>query len=490
MTRAGLTAKVSPVRAWSVLVLIVLARAYRAIVLTLLAAALIPTMWSWSDQLIRTGSMEPAISVGDVVIAAPMASTADVPLGRVMVFTDPVSGKKMVHRVVAKRTDGNYTTAGDANAQTDTTPVPRNLIHSQARLLVPYIGLPALWFANGQLLLLFGWGVPTAVAFALAHSNGRPRHTPTHRAPGGQRAPRPHGSPKALHPAHPRGAPHVAWRAARLIPVVLVIAPAMNLALASPAVAARTFTTTTRDAGNAWGAANVLQQAYVKQVLTDGPYFFYRVDEASGSTAADSSGNGRTGTYFAIGAYAQPGALPNNAGSSVLFNGNSARILGGGSAISNPTTFTLELWFKTTSSTGGKLIGFGSSTGSNSSTYDRHIFMDTAGRIVYGAWPNGTVTKITTTAAYNNGSWHYLALTATPHGNQQDSIMYIDGANVGSATTTRTSSYSGYWQIGYGPLPTGTGYPTNRNFIGTIDNIAVYQSALSSTRISAHYASR
>ena len=45
--------------------------------------------------------------------------------------------------------------------------------------------------------------------------------------------------------------------------------------------------------------AEAARSAYPDLVLADSPAVYYRLNEASGTTAADSSGNNRTGTYTA-----------------------------------------------------------------------------------------------------------------------------------------------------------------------------------------------
>ena len=52
------------------------------------------------------------------------------------------------------------------------------------------------------------------------------------------------------------------------------------------------------------------------------------------------------------------------------------------------------------------------------------------------------------------------------------------------------STYNGYWRIGAGSIGTGPGYPSSANFAGSIDNVAIYTTALSASRIAAHYAAR
>jgi hypothetical protein len=161
-----------------------------------------------------------------------------------------------------------------------------------------------------------------------------------------------------------------------------------------------------------------------------------------------------------------------------------------GTSIANPTTFSLELWFMTTTTTGGKLIGFESTTGATSPTFDRHVYLRNNGRIVYGGW--GTPTRLTTPngVAYNDGVWHHLVVTATGTGGTQTSAIYVDGVLRVSGTTTATTNYTGFWRAGSGSLGTGGTYPSSVAFEGSIDHVAVYTTVLSAARVAAHYAAR
>ena len=95
--------------------------------LTLVAAAVLPTLLGWGSFVVRSGSMEPSISVGDVALTRDIEASDKLPLGRVMVFENPArdDGELLIHRVVERRDDGLFTTAGDANNLTDSTPVTR-----------------------------------------------------------------------------------------------------------------------------------------------------------------------------------------------------------------------------------------------------------------------------------------------------------------------------------------------------------------------------
>lgn len=475
-----------PERAWTWLILTVAARGYCGFLGTLIAAALVPMLWSWPSYVVETGSMAPTVMIGDVVVAAPFSGSDPVPVGRVMVFENPAKpggDKLLVHRVVEYLGHGEYVTAGDSNRDVDATPVPAENFRARARVLVPFVGLPLVWLGHGHVLLAGGSLLLTVAAVVLAWRRfpfDDESESPAVSSPG----------PWALGPRRPARPHHRAQHAMVTVVVVSLLVGALVTALGSGVVSAGAgFTATTRNSSNSWTVGQLVQ-AYNAEVLADDPYVFYLVDEASGSTAADYSGNDLTGGYSSIGAYRQSDALPNNSGYSINLGGGTGRLVSGGSSLSAPTTFSLELWFRTSTTTGGKLIGFESSRNATGPSFDRHVFMNNSGRIVYGGWSTTTIRTITSPQAYNNGAWHHLVLTAVPRGQQQDAIMYIDGSEVVRGTTSRTGVYSGWWRVGYGNLATGGSYPTTRGFSGYVDQPAVFTRQLSAARVAAHYAAR
>jgi hypothetical protein len=224
---------------------------------------------------------------------------------------------------------------------------------------------------------------------------------------------------------------------------------------------------------------------YTQQVKADFPFFYWRLDEISGATAADSSGNNRTGTYQAAVIRGLPGAT-SDGNTAASFNGTNTSRVTGNNLITNPQSFSMEAWFKTTTATGGKLIGFGNSQTGTSTRYDRHIYMTNAGRLVFGVNLNGT-RVITSANSYNNGNWHHVVATLSPDG----MAMYVDGVNVGTnTTTTNAQSYNGYWRVGGDNLSGWPSQPTSSNFIGTIDEAAVYSFILPASSVSQHFAAR
>lgn len=93
-----------------------------ASLLTLLAVGLGPRTGRYRTVTVLSGSMEPAIAAGSVVIVTPVRAT-DVAPGDVVTFNAPIDGAPVVtHRVVAvEHEDGLpvIETKGDANLEPD-----------------------------------------------------------------------------------------------------------------------------------------------------------------------------------------------------------------------------------------------------------------------------------------------------------------------------------------------------------------------------------
>lgn len=116
--------------------------------LALIATAL-PAIMSWGRVVLTSGSMSPLIDPGDVVIAERVQHPIDP--GTVVVFHNPNKpGSLVTHRVLEVLPDGTYRTKGDANPQPDVSPVTPDRIIGRGVLLVPVIGLPAVWIGHGH----------------------------------------------------------------------------------------------------------------------------------------------------------------------------------------------------------------------------------------------------------------------------------------------------------------------------------------------------
>ncbi|HVW94580.1 MAG TPA: DUF2341 domain-containing protein [Mucilaginibacter sp.] len=235
--------------------------------------------------------------------------------------------------------------------------------------------------------------------------------------------------------------------------------------------------TTSRTAVNVTlGTTPVLSSAPTSP--SSGLYLSYPFD----GNANDVSGNSNNGTVQGSASLTTDRYGASNKAYS--FNGSSQYISTTTQAAApGPQNFSISVWFKT-SSAGGKLVGFGSSKTGLSGSYDRHIYMTNSGQIYYGIYPN-TVKTLNSTATYADGNWHHVvATTSTTYG----SYLYIDGAVVaGDPTMTTSQNYSGYWRVGYDKVDGWTNSPTNAYFTGSLDDIAIYNTALTASDVYTLY---
>jgi hypothetical protein len=225
----------------------------------------------------------------------------------------------------------------------------------------------------------------------------------------------------------------------------------------------------------------------------------------AGFAMSTASGNSRNETNLVDGGKGQKGkwAVPSvtaeTAGcvrdqpaGSVTFDGAKQCLFAPDkSTIPAPTTFSVEAWFRTATNGNGRIIGFGDAKDSpNDTTADRMVYLDPAGRIVFGVAPGGMATTVATTANFADDAWHHVVATLSSAG----MALYVDGALAASnPSVTSARVQNGYWKIGCGALagwPDGTGaaYPNApTHFTGQLQFAAIYSTALTAADVRTHY---
>ncbi len=231
------------------------------------------------------------------------------------------------------------------------------------------------------------------------------------------------------------------------------------------------------------GTTVVDDSNYSKAVINDGAAHYWRLNESAGATSSTDWVNGNDlvlGTGVANGA---PGAIVGSPDTAATFDGTSNGTSGQTSTETGTDNFTAEAWFKTTTTSGGKILGFGDSQLGTSSSYDRHVYLDNAGHLTFGVYPGG-VRTVTTADTYNDGKYHQVVATLSSVGMR----LYVDGLLEGTdEATTSAQGYTGYWRVGgdnFGGWP-NTG--SSQNFAGTIDDVSIYPTALTPTQVRSHY---
>ncbi|MBT1674496.1 hypothetical protein DEJ21_16460 [Curtobacterium sp. MCSS17_006] len=146
---------------WGRVVVATLARGVVATLLGLALWAAAPALIGWQPTTVMTGSMEPRIVPGDVVVSRPVGS-GEIATGKVLLADDPDQADHLrMHRYVEDGPGGTMVTKGDANPQQDSTPIERSAVHGIAFLRIPFIGTPIRWISAGE------WGLVAMLALGL-----------------------------------------------------------------------------------------------------------------------------------------------------------------------------------------------------------------------------------------------------------------------------------------------------------------------------------
>lgn len=216
--------------------------------------------------------------------------------------------------------------------------------------------------------------------------------------------------------------------------------------------------------------------AYGMAVYQDEPQMYWRLDETEGNVAKDNTMAKNDGTITGPVDYAQDPAIAQ--GTSLGFGATDAAVVSK-LAQQNPTVFSTEAWFRTTSSNGGKIIGFGNAASGLSSSYDRHVYMRDDGTLVFGVY-TGTENLVVTGQPYNDGQWHHVVATLSGDGMK----LYVDGGLQGTNPQTSAEPYNGFWRVGGDRVWGGS---SSAWFAGDIDEAAVYSRALTQAEVNEHY---
>jgi fibronectin type 3 domain-containing protein len=153
------------------------------------------------------------------------------------------------------------------------------------------------------------------------------------------------------------------------------------------------------------------------------------------------------------------------------------------------STYSVEAWINTTTTSGGKIVGFGNgrprtdtNAGQLSGNYDRHIYMHNDGRVSFGVYTGSSVT-LTSATALNDGQWHHLVATQGPEGMR----FYVDGLRAGANGVRDAQQYWGVWRVGGDNLGGWPNQPSSNFFGGLIDEVAIYPTSLPATDVAEHY---
>jgi len=215
--------------------------------------------------------------------------------------------------------------------------------------------------------------------------------------------------------------------------------------------------------------------SYSNEVLADAPSAYWRLGEASGTTAVDEIGT-TPGTYTGGVTLGQAGALQGSSNTSALFDGvNDYVTTNPTSALDATTAVTIEAWAKRTrANTYQVIVG---KPGNGQSKFENYALWFDTSNLAVAYFGNGSTYVRVHSGTPLDANWHYIVATY----DNTTARIYVDAVLVGSATA---AGVMGPNQFG---LNIGRARTNGYYFQGQVDEVAVYPSALSQQRIQDHW---
>jgi hypothetical protein len=184
----------------------------------------------------------------------------------------------------------------------------------------------------------------------------------------------------------------------------------------------------------------------------------WKFNEGSGTAASDATGNGNTGTL-----YNSPTWMTGKFGSALSFDGVNDYVYLNNLSTPVSGDASISLWLNYT----------GANTGLRALNLGGWQVRFSGGCV---GWDNsgGPNTETYSTNAYNNGQWHHVVFTRTGTNYK----MYIDTM----ADKTGTGTALSYTSLCVGAADAGTNF-----YIGKIDDVRIYDYALTQSEINTLY---
>jgi Concanavalin A-like lectin/glucanases superfamily len=213
-----------------------------------------------------------------------------------------------------------------------------------------------------------------------------------------------------------------------------------------------------------WEARNIA--SYSQVVLSDGPAAYWRLDETSGSTAADATAT-NNGTYTNGPTLNQPTGV-RSAGTAVDFDGSNDFVFAPDSASLSPTSaVTLEAWIRPDQ--------FGAMRTIVHKTNSYWLRLESSGALSFFVYEGSSYEPRVTGPTLVAGTLYHVVGTF----DGANVRVYVDGTL--RATTARAVAIQDNTQ----QVNVGVG---GSYFDGVMDEVAVYGKALTAQQISEHYA--
>lgn len=229
--------------------------------------------------------------------------------------------------------------------------------------------------------------------------------------------------------------------------------------------------------------AGCLVNDYVSSVLADQPLAYWRLDEDGGTTATDSTG-GHDGAYRNGVTLGVPGVLPGD--TAALFDGDGGYVyVGPQLAFLDQASFSVEAWIRPTRIDGEFRGVLSNESPSISARFGYLLYVELkpdAGVLSgFERWNGGMSNPTVVVNAVSQGEWAHVV--GTFDGMAGHETLYVNG----SALAVDNGPAIQIGQSGAFVIAALNSAATPTFFDGTIDEVAVYDHALTARCVLAHY---
>ncbi|HUX35523.1 MAG TPA: LamG domain-containing protein, partial [Candidatus Paceibacterota bacterium] len=212
---------------------------------------------------------------------------------------------------------------------------------------------------------------------------------------------------------------------------------------------------------------------------------YWKFDEGQGTSTQDSSGNGNTGTWNGtLGSQWATGEV----GGAGQFNGSNDWVNAGNGADLNPTSaMTISTWVKFTNLNRETIASKWGASGNSDYSWLLFANMWSSGEVNFLTSSDGTgyTNARSSAGAVATGVWYYIA--GVYSGANTTATLYINGAFAGSSTAPSSLKVSTTSLSIGADHDNGVGEPAYRLFNGLIDDVRIYNRALSAAEIMSLY---
>lgn len=199
---------------------------------------------------------------------------------------------------------------------------------------------------------------------------------------------------------------------------------------------------------------------------------WWTFNEGTGTTAADSSGNGKDGTLIGNALW-----TTGKHGGALNFDGTDDLVdIGSGASQNLSSNYTISFWVKPDAATAGTVLRKSNSVSNVIQQSKYEIRVSTTNiSFITGDGTTGDMDSFTTTLPA--GEWSFVTCTLD---NTNLKSCYKNGVLIGTATNDVNTSLIG---SPYGLIGTNRNTAGNRFFKGTLDDMRIYSRVLSDSEI-------